>query len=757
MTMTRNVRAVGLASLAYVLLTIAYSWPLPINLMHGIAHDSGDPILNAWILWWTTKALPLTSHWWNAPIFYPAVGTLAFSEHLLGQAPIAAPIIALTGNPLLGYNVTLLATYVLSALGAYFLAYTLTHRHDAAFVAGIAYAFAPYRLAQVPHIQVLSAYWAPVCLAALHRYGREPRPRWAILAAGAWLMQALSCGYYMFFLSVLLALWMLWFAPGRWSLRTIGGAALAFGVAALLLAPILLDYQAILRDTYGFSRSIDEIRIFSADVAGLLLASEDLLLWGWVHAIQRPESALFPGLTIVLLAGFALYSTRPFDTDAGEWRRMRVLRGALTAILVVLLIAAAIPIAYGRTWRLTAGGVRLISMARADRPLALALAAALALMASLPRVRAAFRRRSPLAFYLIATFAMWVFALGPDPTVMDQRALYQAPYDWLMRVPGFDGLRVPARFWMMALVCLSIVSGLAVHRLQGRTRRIVVSLACAGLLLDGWPRTFIVVPAPQIRPSPAGVTSRIDLPISDDTDAQALYQQVFDPIPLHNGFSGYVAPHYYALRMLIGESDPRILEILAANGPLGVVIDHAGDQDGRLRKFVQSYPGAAVERSEPDWSSYRIPRSASVAALADREGTPLRIKSLSTFPSPPHAGRALDGDLRTRWSGGVQQQSADAIIELEQPTYVRQVVLDLGGFVTDFPARLQIDVSRDGAVWEPAWTGSTALHAYYGAIRHPREMPLVFALNRDAVRFIRLRQTGFGTHDWSVAELHVLQ
>jgi len=77
--------------------------------------------------------------------------------------------------------------------------------------------------------------------------------------------------------------------------------------------------------------------------------------------------------------------------------------------------------------------------------------------------------------------------------------------------------------------------------------------------------------------------------------------------------------------------------------------------------------------------------------------------------------------------------------------------------VTDFPSRLQIDVSRDGAAWEPAWTGGTALHAYYGAIRHPREMPLVFALNRDAVRFIRLRQTGFGKHDWSIPELHVLQ
>lgn len=126
-----------------------------------------------------------------------------------------------------------------------------------------------------------------------------------------------------------------------------------------------------------------------------------------------------------------------------------------------------------------------------------------------------------------------------------------------------------------------------------------------------------------------------------------------------------------------------------------------------------------------------------------------------TFPSPPHAERALDGDLRTRWSGGVQTQSAEAIIELEEPGPVRQVVIDLGGFATDFPSRLQIDVSRDATVWEPAWTGTTALHAYYGAVRHPREMPLVFPLNRDGVRFIRLRQTGFGKHDWSVPELHV--
>jgi hypothetical protein len=752
----RPSKTVVLAAGVYLVLALAYTWPLAANLSHGIAHDAGDPILNAWILWWTTKAVPLTAHWWNAPIFYPATGTLAFSEHLLGLAPIAAPLILLTGNPLLGYNVALIATYVLSALGAHFLAYTITRRHDVSAVAAVAYAFAPYRLAQVPHIQVLAGYWIPVCLAALHRYGREPRTRWAALAAGAWLMQGLTNGYYLFFLSVLLALWFGWFALGRWAVVTIARLAGFFAMASVLFIPFLLGYRTILVETYGFSRAIDEIRAFSADVAGLLLAPEDLRLWGWLHVMQRPESSLFPGVTIVLLAGFAIYSARPFLVSADDPRPMRILRAALAAISIGLVIVAVFPIVYG-TWRLTVGGVRLISLRGADRPLALGLAAAAALLASFPRVREAFRRRSPLAFYLPAAFAMWVLALGPAPTVMDHPALSQSPYGWLMWVPGFDGLRVPARFWTMALVCLSVVAALAVHRVQGRRRRVVVTLALAGLLLDGWPRTFTVVPAPEIRPSPAGVTSRIDLPISDDTDAQALYQQVFDPVPLHNGFSGYVAPHYYALRMLIAASDPRILAILAANGPLGVVIDHAGDLDGRLRRFVLSYPGAAVERSEPGWSSYRVPRSNPVAALPDRQGTPVRIISLSTFPSPPHAGRALDGDLRTRWSGGVQQQSAEAILELERPAYVRQVVIDLGGFVTDFPARLQIDVSPDGVAWEPAWTGNTALHAYYGAVRHPREVPLVFALNRDAVRFIRLRQTGFGTHDWSIAELHVLQ
>jgi hypothetical protein len=557
-------------------------------------------------------------------------------------------------------------------------------------------------------------------------------------------------------MSVLLALWLLWFAVARWSLRQVATVCACFLAAALLLIPVLHGYQTILRDTYGLKRSIGEIRLFSADVAGLLFAADELLVWGWVQVIRRPESTLFPGLTIVLLAALAVTQVRPFAADADESARFRVLRRLAIGFLVLMLAATIVPLWHG-PWNVTLGCIRLLPISRADKPLTLTLFAALVTMSMLPRVRAAFADRSPLAFYLLAAFAMWVFALGPDPTLLDQRVLYQSPYGQLMRLPGFDGLRVPARFWMMSLVCLSTIAALAVNKIGGRYRTIVVAVAALGLLLDGWPRGFPVVPAPELRPSPSGVAARLDLPLNSDTDARALYQQMFDPIPLYNGFSGYFAPHYYALRTLLDAGDPRILEVLAANGTLGVVIDHAGDEDGALRRFVLSYPGAEVVHDGRTWSSYRLPRSSSAPQIPDRSGSLLHVKTLSTFPSPPHAARALDGNLSTRWSGGVQQVFAEVVIELEEVSHVGQIEIDLGGFTTDFPKRLQIDVSVDGRAWETAWIGDTALHAYYGALRHPREMPLVFALNRSGVRFIRLRQTGFGKNDWSIPELYVRQ
>src|SRR3982751_6733606 len=114
-------RRLSLTAALLAVLTCAYTWPIALHPASLVAHDRGDPLLVTWILWWGTHKVPLTAAWWNAPAFYPSTGVFAFSENLLGLAPIAWPIVALTHTPLIAYNAAFLLSYVLSGAGAYFL------------------------------------------------------------------------------------------------------------------------------------------------------------------------------------------------------------------------------------------------------------------------------------------------------------------------------------------------------------------------------------------------------------------------------------------------------------------------------------------------------------------------------------------------------------------------------------------------------------------------------------------------------------
>src|SRR5690242_12108914 len=105
-----------LAAVVYFCLTVALTWPLIIRPASIVPNDLGDPLLNTWILAWDAHVTPLTASWWNAPQFYPVQGTMAFSEHLLGLAIFSSPIIWMTGEPLVAYNVVFFLSFVLSAV-----------------------------------------------------------------------------------------------------------------------------------------------------------------------------------------------------------------------------------------------------------------------------------------------------------------------------------------------------------------------------------------------------------------------------------------------------------------------------------------------------------------------------------------------------------------------------------------------------------------------------------------------------------------
>ena len=165
----------ALVVLAFACLTLMATFPLVLHLGRALPGDLGDPLFTSWVLGWDADRLRHGLHgFWDAPILFPSVHTIAFSEHLLGIAIFVAPIIWLTGNPILGYDVAFLLTYVIAGSGMYLLARELTGRRDAAFLAGLVFAFSPMRALHVSHLQVLAWGWMPIALWGLHRFLATP-------------------------------------------------------------------------------------------------------------------------------------------------------------------------------------------------------------------------------------------------------------------------------------------------------------------------------------------------------------------------------------------------------------------------------------------------------------------------------------------------------------------------------------------------------------------------------------------------------
>ena len=385
------------AAIVYTAVTLVATYPLIVHLRAAVPRDLGDPLLSAAILWWNAHVLPLSERWWSGFAFYPATGTIAFSDHRLGMSLLASPLQWLGCGPITAYNVAWLATFPLCALAAHVLVLTLTQRQDAALIGGLAYGFNPYRVAHFAHLELLAAFGMPLALVALHRFANDRRSGWIGILAMALVVQGLCTTYYLLFFCVFLALWVLWFVRvPEWR---VGIAILAGCLAcAVAIGPILVGYWQI-HQQYGFARILPEVLFYSADVSSLFAGTTLLSVWHRTASINpSPELQLFPGLTITLLAVIGLATGIRREPDSRDpWRWV-----SLTLLLVACVFAiVAWSTVYIGPWAFTVGGLR-IGTTVPFKPITTALLALAGSLAARPWARAAWRRRSTLAFYVLA-------------------------------------------------------------------------------------------------------------------------------------------------------------------------------------------------------------------------------------------------------------------------------------------------------------------------------------------------------------------
>jgi hypothetical protein len=600
-------------------------WALAWDCKQLIAILSGD----------TTRLLTF----FDANIFYPLPLTLAYSEHFVAQALQILPIYALTENPVLCYNLLFLSTFVLSGLGGYLFVRELTGSAMAGAVAGLLFAFAPYRIPQSSHLQVLSSQWMPFALYGFRRYFETRRLRPLAGAAAALTVQNLSCGYYLLYFSPFAAAYVVWeiASRGLWRHATVfRDLCIAAVVVIAFTVPLLLPYAAV-RKQLQLERAPGEVMRYSADVYSYATAFGEQPIWGGIaDAFPKAEAQLFPGIVTLLLATIGLFTgaTTPRPTVSSSEKTTAPWRRWLAVILAAGVIVHVVAIVSALVFRRITLDLGLLTLRITDvnQLLARSVILGIALLAVSPFVRArttAYMKTR--GFFLVAALAAVWLSLGPSPLALGRPLNLMGPYRLLYDyVPGFEGLRVPARFGMIVTLMLAILAGFGAARIaRFRAAPFVLGLAALAFLSESLVFPFVIngmepprgLNAPEARvhrPSRAPEVYKeiarqadnvvlAELPLGQtDFDLRAMYYSTVHWRPLLNGYSGYFPPHYGTLRVALADL-PRhgdlAWDVLSAAKVTHVLVHegaYLGDEGPLTTSTLRERGAAEVFRSDRD-------------------------------------------------------------------------------------------------------------------------------------------------------------
>jgi len=210
-------------------------------------------------------------------------------------------------------------------------------------------------------------------------------------------------------------------------------------------------------------------------------------------------------------------------------------------------------------------------------------------------------------FVLGLVAALWV-SLGPAPQAFGRPLDIASPYRFLYdHVPGFDGLRAPARLAMLGTLMLTVLAGYGastIARYRGGTA--VLAVVCGLFLLEATHVPFtlngiaavgdLVTPEARVYPpqqAPAvyremarqpEASVLVELPLGQtDYDLRAVYYSTVHWRPIVNGYSGFFPPQYGLLMTALSEI-PRhpdlSLEAIRASGATHAIVHEGAYREG---------------------------------------------------------------------------------------------------------------------------------------------------------------------------------
>ena len=547
-----NIKAHFTVVVLYTFITIILTFPLILRMNNWL--PMGDPAFNTWVLAWDVHSLttdPLNL--FNTNIFYPFTNnTLALSEHLFADMLVALPVIMITHNPILAYNLILFLSFVLSGYGMFLLIKYYTKDKYSAFVGGVIFAFCTIRFAHIPHLQLLTAQWMPFALLYLDKFLHRGNYRNLVLLYVFYILQVLSSWYLAFYTTISLAVYALGIFILNKKVRKnlschsyILKLVLFIICTIAVVAPFAIPYIQVAQE-YGFVRNLDEINSLSADVGDYFLTPPNNLVYGKLSAGFQAnrnwvEHSLFPGISVIILV---LYGTLCI-------KKLKI--GNLNKFGLVYI-----------------GGEKL-------------------------------------NIYVFILFVSFILSLGYPLHFFGHIINIDLPYRFLYDyLPGFKSMRVPSRFGIIVMLSLSVLAGYGLNRLiKFRNYKFIISsLIVLFILVENLYIPFNFETTPSGREIPevykwlaneTGGSSIVELPTGYFTkdgnnlwyDSRYLYYSAYHWKYLVNGYSGFFPVGYFdilrSLQTFPSNDSINILQIIRVN----YLVVHMNEIDPKMSASIK--------------------------------------------------------------------------------------------------------------------------------------------------------------------------
>jgi hypothetical protein len=500
-----------LAIVAYTLLALALTWPLPVHFGNYVPGNGADDPPLTWNLWWARHALlqrgsnPFHSDY----LFYPLGINLAFYTLTLLNGLLSLPLQAIVGL-IPATNLLLLSSFVLSGYGTFLLALHFlrtTHhapratRHVvriayfAAFLAGVVYAFASSKMfyAALGQWNIASSQWIPFYVLFLFKTGEQPRRwRYPLFAALFLVLQAYAELTYASFLVLFTAVWLVWRCWAR--------CHLALRIAARCWARWHLALPTPARSrarwhlalpTPARSRARWHLALPTAARSrarwhlALPTAARNGDLGRQMLGVALNVSLNVSLIGAVFVAGLAPVLAAMLPELRAEGNVFGT-GGGFADVFSADLLGFLVPTMHHPLFG------SLVDRFHFDHTVGqhIYLGYVVLILAVVGAVT--WRRRAEARFWSFSALVFWLLTLGPTLRIDGHNTGIPLPFALVARLPFFEGNRYPSRYSVMLMLSLAILVAFGMHWLLGRaasskqqgTRYGLLLAACCLLLFE---------------------------------------------------------------------------------------------------------------------------------------------------------------------------------------------------------------------------------------------------------------------------------